>query len=133
MKVKMWIEDGIIRCASQLCQDCTAKNSCKEGRLIIADSYWSNICDIQEKQEKKGFNKYKMLLEANTTMDMLTRIQYLEEELVDSLMYLEHIKSLLGTIQDSLKVLKSFETNKYKIDLIISALKSIDEKEYKNE
>lgn len=99
MKIKMWIEEGVIKCASQLCDDCSEIHHCQDGIIINPpDGYWQSICEIQEKQTKKGLNKYKMNLESNTSMDMLTRIQYLEEELIDGLMYIEHIKNLFKTM-----------------------------------
>lgn len=57
--------------------------------------YWSNICKMQKKQTEKGLKKYGQILEENTGMTILERLEYLEEELIDGLMYLEHIKELL--------------------------------------
>ena len=54
--------------------------------------YWKNICEIQEKQKQKGVSKYGQILEENTSMTTAERIVYLQEELVDALMYLEHLK-----------------------------------------
>lgn len=54
--------------------------------------YWENICEIQEKQKQKGLSKYGRILEENTSMQTTERIEYLQEELVDALMYLEHLK-----------------------------------------
>ena len=54
--------------------------------------YWKNICEIQEKQKQKGLSKYGQILEENTSMQTTERIEYLQEELVDALMYLEHLK-----------------------------------------
>lgn len=57
--------------------------------------YWGNICEMQKKQTEKGLRKYGQVLEENTQMNMRERLEYLEEELIDGLMYLEHIKEML--------------------------------------
>lgn len=49
---------------------------------------------IADRQRKKGIDTYGQGLERNTA-DMLTRIEYLEEELVDGLMYCEWMKDKL--------------------------------------
>lgn len=56
--------------------------------------YWNNICNIANKQRKKGIETYGQGLEDNTWC-IEKRIQYLEEELVDALMYCEWIKDKL--------------------------------------
>lgn len=53
--------------------------------------YWDNVTEIANKQRKKGLHDYGQGLEANTA-SIIDRIQHLEEELVDALMYLEWIK-----------------------------------------
>ena len=58
--------------------------------------YWDNICKMQEKQTAKGLATYGQTLEENTELSMTERLTYLEEELIDALMYIEHIKVLLG-------------------------------------
>lgn len=59
--------------------------------------YWNNICEIQKKQTEKGIKKYGDILENNpTNLNIIERLTYLEEELIDGLMYIEHIKSYLG-------------------------------------
>ena len=57
--------------------------------------YWKNICEIAEKQRGKGIETYGQGLEDNHC-DIEKRIQYLEEELVDALMYCEWIKQYLS-------------------------------------
>ena len=57
--------------------------------------YWKNICKIAEKQRSKGIETYGQGLEDNHC-DIEKRIQYLEEELVDALMYCEWIKQYLS-------------------------------------
>lgn len=55
--------------------------------------YWENVCKMQQKQTDKGINKYGQILEENIKMTKDERITYLEEELIDGLMYCEHLKS----------------------------------------
>lgn len=59
-------------------------------------NYWRNICEIQAEQTAKGLLKYGYPLEQNTWLDINERLRYLQEELVDALMYIEHIKTLLN-------------------------------------
>ena len=63
-----------------------------ETKNIQGSHYWKNICEIQERQTQKGLSKYGQVLEENTSMQTTERIEYLQEELVDALMYLEHLK-----------------------------------------
>jgi len=65
--------------------------------------YWSNICEMQKKQTEKGVKTYGQTLEDNTGMTIIERLEYLEEELIDSLMYIEHIKSRVEEITTLLK------------------------------
>ena len=50
--------------------------------------YWQNIQDIAARQRQKGIDTYGQGLEENPA-DMVTRLTYLEEELIDALMYIE--------------------------------------------
>ena len=56
--------------------------------------YWERICAISERQRAKGINTYGKGLEDNP-MSIVERLEYLQEELIDGLMYIEHIKSYL--------------------------------------
>lgn len=56
--------------------------------------YWDNVCKIAERQRSKGLRKYGVGLECNP-LDARDTLDYLEEELVDALMYIEHIKAKL--------------------------------------
>ena len=63
-----------------------------------ADSpYWENIEAIADRQRQKGIETYGQGLEANQA-DIMTRLAYLEEELVDALMYIEWAKGYLSHI-----------------------------------
>lgn len=56
--------------------------------------YWERICRIAEKQREKGMKTYGQGLESNP-LDMVGRLEYLQEELIDALMYCEWIKDKL--------------------------------------
>ena len=53
--------------------------------------YWENITLLANRQREKGIKTYGYGLEDNPADDV-TRIEYLEEELIDALMYLEWLK-----------------------------------------
>lgn len=55
--------------------------------------YWGEVCKIQKRQTAKGLEKYGRRLEANESLSVIERLEYLEEELIDGLMYIEHIKA----------------------------------------
>lgn len=59
--------------------------------------YWQNIQAIADRQRKKGIDTYGQGLEANPA-DIMTRLTYLEEELVDALMYIEWAKDYIAHI-----------------------------------
>ena len=58
---------------------------------IDTNPYWERICRLSEKQRAKGMETYGQGLEMNP-MSIKERLEYLEEELIDGLMYIEHIK-----------------------------------------
>ena len=58
-------------------------------------NYAENITALIAKQRDKGLAKYGETLEDNTTLSRVQRIEHLEEELVDALMYAEHIKAVV--------------------------------------
>lgn len=62
-------------------------------------SYWQKVCEINERQERKGVEKYGQILEDNVTLSTEQRIEHLEEELIDALKYCEHLKM---SVHDSL-------------------------------
>lgn len=62
-----------------------------EKNKTASNPYWDNICAMAEKQRRKGYETYGKGLEANQA-EILTRIEYLQEELIDALMYCEWIK-----------------------------------------
>ena len=62
--------------------------------------YWENICKLQDKQRKKGIETYGQGLEYNH-QPILIRIQHIQEELIDALMYLEWLKESVNGQQDN--------------------------------
>lgn len=87
------------------CQNCANRNKptvlCETCVITAADEsptnwqatnpYWDRICRLSERQRAKGMEKYGYGLEDNP-MVIEERLTYLQEELVDALMYIEHIK-----------------------------------------
>lgn len=59
----------------------------------MANSYWENVTKIYKKQTEKGIREYGQTLEQNTVLSATERIEMAQEELVDLLVYLEHIKA----------------------------------------
>ena len=68
--------------------------------IKLINNYWQNICNMQKRQTEKGIRKYGQVLENNTEMSIKERLEYLQEELIDALMYIEHIKVHVGKEQE---------------------------------
>jgi len=64
--------------------------------------YWENICNMQKKQKEKGLKTYGKTIEDNQIPEIIERIEYAQEEMIDFLMYCEWIKEKLtsGKNQD---------------------------------
>ena len=60
--------------------------------------YIDNVNMLMKHQEAKGLATYGQLLQDNKEMSVIDRIEYLEEELVDALMYMEHLKESVKDI-----------------------------------
>lgn len=60
--------------------------------------YWERINAIAEQQRTKGINKYGVGLEDNPAA-IMERINHLQEELIDGLMYCEWIKDHLKELE----------------------------------
>lgn len=58
--------------------------------------FWKNITKIYKRQRDKGIRTYGQPLEDFKTPDAIARIEYIEEELVDALMYLEWFKERIS-------------------------------------
>ena len=61
----------------------------------IKNPYWGRITQMADRQREKGISTYGQGLEQFTTPDALKRIDYIQEELIDALMYLEWLKDIL--------------------------------------
>jgi hypothetical protein len=70
----------------------------QEGCDGVNNPYWERICKLSERQRAKGMKTYGQGIESNPA-DILTRIQYLQEELIDGLMYCEWIKDKLMELE----------------------------------
>lgn len=66
----------------------------EEGKEADRNPYWERICKLADKQRAKGMETYGQGLEMNP-LTIMERLTYLEEELIDGLMYIEHIKAWL--------------------------------------
>lgn len=58
--------------------------------------YEKGISDLFRRQIEKGLNKYGQTLEDNVTLTTAQRIEHLEEELADGMMYIEHLKEAIS-------------------------------------
>lgn len=74
--------------------------------------YWDRICALADKQREKGINTYGQGLESNPKK-VIERLEYLQEELVDALMYCEWIKDKLLPVEEESKPVKCKKTDKY--------------------
>ena len=79
--------------------------------------YWNNINELSQKQREKGISKYGAGLEDNTVLNHEQCVTYLQEELVDGLMYCEHLKAKLKEV--------AFTPNDYQVAALRSA-KALD-------
>lgn len=57
----------------------------------VDNPYWQRISGLADKQREKGRSKYGQGLESNPA-GILERINHIQEELIDGLMYLEWLK-----------------------------------------
>lgn len=65
-----------------------------ELKVNLGNKYWMNICRMNARQEAKGLEKYGVALEGNTTLTTAQRIEHAQEEAIDLLKYLEHLKQV---------------------------------------
>lgn len=85
--------DDLLSEEPEHCYDCwnLSKWEPQSDQESTENPYWERITAIAEKQRAKGMSKYGQGLEANPA-DILARINHLQEELIDGLMYCEWIK-----------------------------------------
>lgn len=87
-------DDTVRRCAEYVAEKHLQMDD--EPPEVGCGDYWRNICGINARQEAKGVAKYGQSLEANTTLSTEQRIEHAQEELIDALKYLEHLKAVTG-------------------------------------
>ena len=86
-----------VDCKGGDCKTCGWNNSAKLTNISEAEKknpYWERIYKLSDKQRAKGMETYGQGLESNPAA-ILKRIEHLQEELVDALMYCEWIKDKL--------------------------------------
>lgn len=60
------------------------------------DIYWARVTEVYRHQRNKGLAKYGFPLEDNSA-SIVERLNHIEEELVDALMYIEWLKEKYRT------------------------------------
>lgn len=70
------------------------ESSSFQNGIATKNPYWERITELSNRQRKKGMETYGQGLEDNH-WPMLKRLQYLEEEMIDALMYIEWIKDMM--------------------------------------
>lgn len=86
--------------------------------------YWGEVCRIQKRQTEKGLEKYGQRLEDNVSLSPIERLEYLEEELIDGLMYIEHIKALLRD-EISIIPIKDLKKARDQLDKLIQGVEEV--------
>lgn len=61
--------------------------------------YWERITVIADRQRSKGLKEYGRGVEDDTA-NVDTRLDRIEEELIDALMYLEHLRDAIHTFRE---------------------------------
>lgn len=86
-------------CDDRLCNTCEHYDN-TGGRYIndTDNPYWERICRLSKKQRAKGMETYGQGLESNPAA-VVERIEHLEEELIDGLMYCEWIKDKIFELE----------------------------------
>lgn len=95
-----------------------------EMNIFSCSKYRECIKNLLDKQIEKGLSKYGVLIEDNNTLTSEQRIEHLEEELVDALMYCEHLKAGIsgsGLTADDYQraALRTAQTDKYSEDELL--------------
>ena len=85
--------------AAKLIRQLTDENRAMKAELKVnlGNPYWVNICKMNTRQEAKGMEKYGEPLEENTTLTTTQRIEHAQEEAIDLLKYLEHLKQVVDS------------------------------------
>lgn len=59
----------------------------------LDDPFWVKLTEMAQKQRQKGLKEYGKGIEDDTA-NKLVRLTRIEEELIDALYYIEHLKAL---------------------------------------
>lgn len=86
-----WHEEYTWACTNGESEHCADFVDCGCEYYEKDNPYWERITAVAVRQREKGISTYGQGLEANPA-DIMTRLTYFEEELVDALMYIEWIK-----------------------------------------
>lgn len=128
------------KCANNdFCGDCPLfpfpENCCYKGDADIErnykvlfgnkSDYWANVCEIQKRQTEKGVKKYGKRLEDNEDLSVIERLEYLEEELIDGLMYIEHIKSIFRK-EGAIVPVEDLRAARGYLDKLIQGVEEVD-------
>jgi NTP pyrophosphatase (non-canonical NTP hydrolase) len=65
----------------------------KEQKKMVKANYRDNIIAMIDRQRDKGLSKYGEVLEDNVTLTVDQRLEHIQEELIDALMYIEHLRA----------------------------------------
>lgn len=60
---------------------------------MVKANYRDNIIAMIDRQRDKGLSKYGEVLEDNSTLTVDQRLEHIQEELIDALMYVEHLRA----------------------------------------
>jgi hypothetical protein len=67
--------------------------------VIEPNPYWDKVTTLANKQRAKGLKDYGQGIEDNPAA-VLDRLTYIEEELIDALMYLEWLREGLANVKN---------------------------------
>ena len=82
---------GYQECWAEIAKHYSNEPVTDEQNPYEGNPYWERISELAERQRSKGLSKYGYGLENNPAA-IVERINHLEEELIDGLMYCEWIK-----------------------------------------
>lgn len=86
-----WVKDNPYAAAALMGYDIVDDES------VNSNPYWERISELAAKQRAKGIATYGQGLEANV-LPVVKKLNYIQEELIDALMYIEWVKdSLVGS------------------------------------
>ena len=87
----MYTDEPCLSCDGESCFEYT-----DEETHFFGSKYKKGIDDLLNRQIQKGVSKYGQTLEDNVTLTTGQRIEHLEEELADAMMYCEHLKEAIS-------------------------------------